>query len=122
MLRISTGVPSASCQWVMSACQRSLGMAASNRVPADLGRLRGCGVTKPRRARTRQLVETAGIRVSAGSRCRWTRIVSAPASRPFLVRVLRSRITRSSSSGPIAKGLPCGRLERGWKAAAPSAS
>jgi hypothetical protein len=29
--KISTSVPSASRQWVMSACQRSLGIAASNR-------------------------------------------------------------------------------------------
>jgi len=33
-------VPSASCQWVVSACQRSLGMAAQNRVPAPRSRAR----------------------------------------------------------------------------------
>jgi hypothetical protein len=39
--KISTPVPSASCQWVMSACQRSFGMAASNRTKELRGRL--CG-------------------------------------------------------------------------------
>ncbi len=44
----------------MSACQRSFGIAASNRQNEDLGRFCGCGVTKPRRDSTRQIVETAG--------------------------------------------------------------
>ena len=44
------------------ACQRSFGRSASNRVLVLLGRLRGCGVTKPRRVKTRQIVETAGAR------------------------------------------------------------
>ena len=65
---------------------------------AAVRRLCGCGTTKPRRARTRQIVETAGTWASAGSRSRWTRIVSAPASRPVPVRLLRSRMIRSSSS------------------------
>ena len=51
------------------ACQRSFGRSASNRVLVLLGRLRGCGVTKPRRVRTRQIVETAGTR-STPSRVR----------------------------------------------------
>jgi hypothetical protein len=83
MFKISTAVPSASCQWVVSDCQRSLGIAASNRCPALLGRLCGWGTTKPRRTRIRQIVETAGIRGMLGSRCRWLRMVSAPASQPF---------------------------------------
>jgi len=96
MLMISTPVPSASCQWVVSDCQRSLGMAASNRWPADLGRLCGWGTTKPRRTRIRQIVDTDGIRLVSGSRRRWLRMVSAPASQPFLDRSLRSRTIRSS--------------------------
>jgi hypothetical protein len=104
MLRISTGVRSASCQWVMSACQRSLGISAQNRLPARLGRLFGCGVTNPRRVRTRQIVEVDGSR-SAPIDCRWVRIVSAPASRPFFDSSLRSRTIRSSRPRPIARGL-----------------
>ena len=41
MLKISTSVPSASRQWVMSACQRSLGCSAQNRCQLDRGRF--CG-------------------------------------------------------------------------------
>jgi hypothetical protein len=47
--KISTSVWSASFQWVMSACQRSLGIAAQNRTNEDFGRFCGCGATKPRR-------------------------------------------------------------------------
>ena len=60
MLKISTSVPSASRQWVMSACQRSLGWSAQNVFHDDRGRFCGCGVTNPRRVRIRQIVETAG--------------------------------------------------------------
>ena len=44
---ISTSVPSARCQWVMSDCQVSLGRAASNRIQDERGRLRGSGVPYP---------------------------------------------------------------------------
>src|SRR5216684_4245238 len=39
--RISTGLPSASCQGVESSCQVSLGSLASKRMKEDFGRL--CG-------------------------------------------------------------------------------
>ena len=39
--RISTGLPSASCQGVESSCHVSLGSSASNRMNEDRGRL--CG-------------------------------------------------------------------------------
>ena len=60
MFKISTSVPSASRQWVMSACQRSLGWSAQNLCHDERGRFCGCGVTNPRRDRIRQIVETAG--------------------------------------------------------------
>ena len=89
MLRISTSVPSASCQWVMSACQRSLGRSAWNRIHDDLGpflRLRGdepaAGQHPPDRRDRRQPSVAAGCGRGA------TRIVSAPASRPFLGQLL----------------------------------
>ena len=47
-------------------------------------------------------------------------MVSAPASRPFLVNVLRSRTIWSSTSRLTARGLVCGRRERGSNAASPS--
>lgn len=37
-VKISTPSPSARSQWVTSACQRSLGICASNRTNDDLGR------------------------------------------------------------------------------------
>ena len=44
---ISTSLPSASRQWVKSACQTSLGAAASNRIQELRGRLCGSGTTRP---------------------------------------------------------------------------
>ena len=38
MFKISTSVPSANVQWVMSACQRSLGWSAQNVFHDDRGR------------------------------------------------------------------------------------
>jgi hypothetical protein len=61
MFKIEISVPSASCQWVMSVCQRSLGCSAQNDFQLDRGRFWGCGRTKPRRLKIRQIVETAGI-------------------------------------------------------------
>jgi hypothetical protein len=60
MFKIEISVPSASCQCVMSACQRSLGCSAQNVRQLDRGRFCGCGVTKPRRDKIRQIVDTAG--------------------------------------------------------------
>jgi hypothetical protein len=45
--RISTWVPLASRQWVKSACQRSFGCWAANRMYEDLGRFAGVGSTRP---------------------------------------------------------------------------
>ena len=59
-LRISMSVPSARAQWVVSACQHSLGSSAWNRRQELRGRLWGWGVTKPRRLSTRQMVATEG--------------------------------------------------------------
>ena len=70
-LRISTSVPSASAQCVVSACQHSLGSSAWNRRHELLGRLCGSGVTKPRRDSTRQIVATDG---TARRRRRWRRV------------------------------------------------
>ncbi len=51
---ISTSVSSASCQWVTSDCQSSLGSCASKRIQELFGRFCGWGVTKPHRLRIRQ--------------------------------------------------------------------
>ena len=59
-LRISTGLPSASCQGVESSCQVSLASLASKRMKEERGRLCGCGVTRPWRLRMRQMVVTEG--------------------------------------------------------------
>jgi len=94
-LRISTPVPSASCQWVVSACHRWLGCSAVNRCHDERGRFCGWGVTKPRRVRIRQIVATDGtagwVAVAALGvrRTRWVRMVSAPASSPCRVSSLR---------------------------------
>jgi hypothetical protein len=107
MLRISTSEPSARRQWVMSACQRSLGCSAQNVRHEERGRFCGCGVTNPRRDKIRQIVEVAGTG-STPTVARCAAIVSAPASRPRFVRVLRSRTTWSSISRLTAR-----RLARG---------
>ena len=60
MCKISTSRPPRSFQWVMSACHRSFGMSAANRTNELFGRFCGCGVTKPRRVSTRQIVATEG--------------------------------------------------------------
>src|SRR5262245_28160198 len=109
-------------QWVTSACHSLLGCSAQKRFHAERGRSCGCAVMKPRRVRMRQIVETAGTVVMAGSVARWAAMVSAPASKPCLSRVLRSCTMRSSSSIGTARGLWCGRRDRGWNAAAPSVS
>jgi hypothetical protein len=121
MLRISTSAPSASRQWVVSACQRSFGWSAANRCQDDLGRFCGCGTTNPRRDRIRQIVDVAGTDPVGAVRARCAAIVSAPASRPSRVSCLRSRTIVSSTSAGIACGLWCGRLDRGANAASPSA-
>jgi hypothetical protein len=60
MFRMSAGLPSASVQWVMSACHRSLGISAWNRTKELLGRFWDWGMTNPRRVRIRQIVATEG--------------------------------------------------------------
>ena len=59
-LMISVSVPSASCQWVKSDCQVSLGWRASNRMIDDLGRFLGSGVMRAARWRMRRMVEVEG--------------------------------------------------------------
>jgi hypothetical protein len=87
-------------------------------------------MTKPRRVRIRQIVDTDGTE-GAGlgdvevcdlgvRRARWVRIVSAPASSPLRVSSLRSRTISSSTAAGTAWGLECGRRERGKNAASPS--
>ncbi len=73
-------------------------------------------MTNPRRARTRQTVETAGTAPGAElavRRARCAAIVSAPAPRPLRDRSLRSRTICYSTSIGTARGLVCGRRERG---------
>jgi hypothetical protein len=62
MFKISTSVPSRSRQWVMSACQRSLGISAQNRIHELRGRFCGWEVMNPRRWRIRQIVALEGSR------------------------------------------------------------
>ena len=50
-VRISVSCPPASCQWMKSDCQHSLGSSAANRMQDDFGRLDGSGVTSPPAAR-----------------------------------------------------------------------
>ena len=117
-LRISTSVPSASAQWVMSSCQRSLGWAACEAEVVALGRLCGCGVTNPRAVRIRQIVLTAGA--VRGVRCRWNAMVAAPASWPageLLADLDDLVLDRGSGLAGTARG----RRERGSRPASPSA-
>jgi hypothetical protein len=98
-LRISTSVRSASRQWVMSACQRSLGWSAANRFHDDRGRFCGCETTNPRRDKIRQIVETVGTgEIPAASR--WAAIVSAPASTPVPDRCGWQRSRRGQGRCP----------------------
>jgi hypothetical protein len=53
-------VPVAITQSVTSVCRSSLGAEASNRRNDDFGRLRGSGITNPRRTSTRQIVACDG--------------------------------------------------------------
>jgi hypothetical protein len=74
MFRISVSVPSARRQWVMSACQTSLGRSASNRRHDERGRLWGCAVMNLRWASTRQMVAIDGQLPVRLLRCRrWFR-------------------------------------------------
>jgi hypothetical protein len=118
--RISTSVASESFQWVMSACHRSLGIAAANRTNEDFGRFWGWGVMKPRRDKIRQIVAGAGDR--PWRLLRWTAMVWAPASRPWSMSSLRSTTISSSRASQVRLGLALGRLDRGWSPASPSAS
>lgn len=53
-------VVSARYRWVMSACQHSLGMAASKRMKELLGFFFGAGVMSPSFLRMRRIVEVKG--------------------------------------------------------------
>jgi hypothetical protein len=90
---------------VTSACQHSLGRSAQKRFHEERGRFCGWGTTNPRRLRMRQIVEVAGTLVTAGSRARCSAMVAAPASKPCLASVLRSRTILSSTSMGTARGL-----------------
>jgi hypothetical protein len=99
-----------------------VGLRSGEPVPGALRPLL-CGVTKPRRVKTRQIVETAGtgvrdvevfdLGVRPAARVRWVWMVSAPASRPCLDSSLRSRRIWSSTAAGTAFGLLCGRRDRG---------
>lgn len=106
-------------QWVMSDCQHSFGRAAWNRMNEDRGRLRGCGVTRPRRRRTRQTELTEGTAPCCRARCQW--IVTAPASKPWASRFVRSATICSSRARSIDPGDDFGRLDRRVSPASPSA-
>jgi hypothetical protein len=87
----TTSVPSASAQWVVSACEHALGNSAWNLRHELLGRLWGRETTKPRRVSTRQIVATDGTaRLRRCRRCRWSWMVCAPTSTPRSVNSLRS--------------------------------
>src|SRR5579863_1115713 len=61
--RTSTSLPSARAQWVVSACQHSLGSSAAKRTNEHRGRFWGWGVIKPRRFSTLQIEDTDGTSV-----------------------------------------------------------
>ena len=65
--RISTSLPSARRQWVVSDCHSSLGRAASKRMNDERGRLWGWGVIRSCRRRTRHAVATEGGRAEAAA-------------------------------------------------------
>ena len=98
-----------------------VGLVGAERAPRRVGPFLRLRVTNPRRDKIRQIVEVAGTG-STPTVARCAAIVSAPASRPRFVRVLRSRTTWSSISRLTARGLPWGRRERGQYAASPSTS
>jgi hypothetical protein len=121
-VRISTSLSSASCQWVVSACQHSLGSSAWKRRQELLGRFWGCGAMKPRRARTRQIVATDGTAARARPRRRrssWTWIVCGPASNPSSARPLRTATISSSTTAGSLVGDDLGRFERGLSPTSP---
>jgi hypothetical protein len=57
---MATALPSAKLHSVQSDCQHSLGRENTNRLVADLGRLRGCGSTRSWRVRMRATVAREG--------------------------------------------------------------
>jgi hypothetical protein len=113
-LRISTSLPSTPCQWVVSACQHSLGSSAWKRRQELFGRFWGSGLIKPRRDSTRQIVATDGTAARARPRRRrskWTWIVCGPASRPSSARDLRNATISSSIAAGTFVGDDRGRFE-----------
>ena len=81
----------------------------------ERGRLWGCGVISPLRARMRQMVATEGALPS--SRRRWWAIVCGPQSWPALASSPRRRTTAAWISRATAWAQERGRRERGSKAA-----
>jgi hypothetical protein len=94
-----------------------VGLVAQKVLQEDRGRFCGCGRTKPRRDRIRQMVEVAGTASrppqTEVSRAGWAAIASAPASSPSFDSSSRSRMINSSVSAETASGLQCGRRDRG---------
>jgi hypothetical protein len=115
---ISTSLPSARRQWVKSACQTSLGAAASKRIHELRGRLCGSGTTRPAPWKIRRMVETDGTGRPSCPRCQ--AMVTGPASSPRAVSPVRSAMIRSRTSSWTACGLVRGRLDRGLQPSAPS--
>jgi len=116
--RISTRVPSARCQWVMSDCQHSFGRSASKRTKELRGRFSGAGVMRPASWRMRRIVEIAGVCRPSSSRCQ--AMVAGPASAPVLVRSFRSCRIRCRTGVGVVLGRVCGARERGSRPAGPS--
>src|SRR4051795_10481546 len=83
------------------------------------GRFAGSGTTAPARVRIRLIVARDSVTWWWWVRCQPR--VSAPASRPASVSVLRSSRTRWTVAGSVALGEDLGRRERAWNAASPSA-
>ena len=118
-VRISVSCPAASCQWMKSDCQHSLGSSAANRMQDDFGRLAGSGTTSPCRVRQRLTVAAETRIWWCCSRCQ--AIVWGPASSPCPDSSFRSRTISSTVPGGIASGEVFGRRDRGPNAASPSA-
>src|SRR5947209_3290717 len=86
--RTSTELPSASCHGVESHCQVSLGSWASKRTNEGLGRLCGCGVTRP--------CDAASCQPSQGG------AADEGTSQPFLTVSLARLAVNSQDSGEVS--------------------
>jgi hypothetical protein len=116
--RISTWVPSASHQWVKSACQRSLGCSAAKRMKEDVGRRWGVGAMRPVAARWRWMLGADTTKPWWNCKCQ--AMVWGPWSSPLPDSSRRRPMIRSMVACGSQAGLLCGRRERGWNAASPS--